>query len=519
MDFKTQPYPRPGFTRPNLNWTSLNGPWDFLFDDEDTGLSKGWPNYGLPDTVALSRGGSDEKSNKPNADESIVQKIASGTQQLIKNNNLLNESNPTENSKRTIQVPFVFQAPASGINERGVHEVLWYERTVTDPRTAEDRANGATVLLRFGAVDYESTVWVNTRYCGGHRGGHVPFDVDTTNALLADGYPQRITIRVYDSAYDLTQPRGKQYWNAQPESIFYTPSGGIWQSVWMEVVPRARIADSSGGTVLRSNDIASGTLACNVVVQGRRAGENLSVQATASFEGQLVSLSEKTPLSKETNSVSLSLNMKLSGQMQRMLPESSKTSHPANDDSCWRDGVALWSPEHPQLYDISIQLTNAAGDVVDTVDTYTGMRSISWTGGLWKLNDKPYFQALCLDQGYWPNTLMTPPTQNSLRQDIELSKKMGFNGCRKHQKVEDAAFYYWADKLGYLVWGEMASAYQFSDAYVDRFNQEWTEAVKLVINSPCVVTWTPVNESWAYTALKDNVTQRNHIRALYFMTK
>lgn len=515
-------YPRPGFTRPNLNWTLLNGAWDFLFDDEDTGLSGKWHLNGLPSKVTLAGAASDKNSDgaTQSGGESIVQKIASGTQELLENNNLISSSTTsTETNKRTIQVPFVFQAPASGINDRGVHEVLWYERSVDDPRTSADKASHAAVLLRFGAVDYQAAVWVNGHFCGGHRGGHVPFNVDITDALNQNGGPQRITVRVYDSAYDLTQPRGKQYWNAQPESIFYTPSGGIWQSVWLEVVPRARIADSSGGTVLRSNDIASGVLSCNIAVQGRRAGEDLSVQVTASFAGQLVSTSDKKALSKSSDSVGIDLDMKLSGEMQRLLPKSAKTAHPANDDACWRHDVALWSPEHPQLYDIGIQLTNVAGHVVDTVETYTGMRSISWTGGLWKLNGKPYFQTLCLDQGYWPDTLMTPPTQEALRRDIELAKKMGFNGCRKHQKVEDPAFYYWADKLGYLVWGEMASAYEFSDAYVDRFNQEWTEAVKLVINNPCIVTWTPVNESWGYTSLKDNITQRNHIRALYFMTK
>jgi beta-galactosidase/beta-glucuronidase len=149
------------------------------------------------------------------------------------------------------------------------------------------------------------------------------------------------------------------------------------------------------------------------------------------------------------------------------------------------------------------------------------MRSLDWTtgDGSFRLNGKPYFQALVLDQGYWPETGLTPPSEEALKKDIEISKAMGFNGCRKHQKVEDPLFLYWADKLGYLVWGEMANAYEFDDVYVDRFDHEWMEAVRRDINHPCVVTWTPGNESWGYKNLKDSVQERNHLRSLYYMTK
>jgi len=128
-------------------------------------------------------------------------------------------------------------------------------------------------------------------------------------------------------------------------------------------------------------------------------------------------------------------------------------------------------------------------------------------------------EQLVLDQGYWPDTGMTPPGPQSLKTDIELSKAMGFNGCRKHQKIEDPVFLYWADKLGFLVWGEMANGYQYSKDYVDRFDQEWTEGVRRDLNHPCIVTWTPVNETWGYPALKDDVEQQNHLRSLYYLTK
>ncbi|KAH8688387.1 family 2 glycoside hydrolase [Ilyonectria robusta] len=513
-------YPRPDFERSPLRWESLNGPWDFLFDDDDRGLSANWHRMSLPDEVGVTTTAALDSVIPTN--DSITRNIVGDTLSLIENNTFSTAARAS-NFKTTITVPFVFQAPASGINDRGVHEVLWYERAIADLRSDDEKRQGHRLLLRFGAVDYIATVWVNGEHVGGHRGGHVPFEIDVTDALAANpgGASHRLTVRVYDSAYDLTQPRGKQYWGAKPESIFYTPSGGIWQSVWLEVVPAARIADSSYGTVIKSNDIESGTLRSTVAVLGRRVGQSCSVEIEASFAGVPVGKSSKQALARESDAVLVELDLRLTEAQRSSLPQSVLQDAPLADDSCWRDGVALWSPEHPQLYDLVIRLLDESGKTLDEVKTTTGMRSINWTkgDGLWRLNDKPYFQALCLDQGYWPETFMTPPTADSLKVDIQLAKKMGFNGCRKHQKVEDPIFYYWADKLGYLVWGEMANAYQFSQEYVDRFNAEWTEAVKLVINRPSIVTWTPVNESWGYTSLKDNVDQRNHIRQLYYLTK
>lgn len=456
-----QSYPRPDFSRSSLNWTSLNGPWNFYFDDKDIGLSESW--------------------------------------QL---------NSPPKDSKRTIQVPYAFQAPASGINEQQAHEVLWYERVIKDIRTDDETTKGNRLTVRFGAVDYDATIWVDGQYAGGHRGGHVPFDVDITNAIT-DGKDAKLTLRIRDSPYDLTQPRGKQYWGPEPENIFYTPSSGIWQNVWLESVPATRIGNSSEGTVLRSNDIENGVLHASVAVVGRKAGSASTVEIKASFGGATVR-SIKGDLPKDRETVNLDLDLRLD-----------KAGPDAKDPYQWRNNLALWSPENPQLYDLTISLYDSDGKVVDEVHTTTGMRSIDWSKGdsTFRLNDKPIFQNLCLDQGYWPETLMTPPSADHLKRDIELSKAMGFNGCRKHQKVEDPIFLYWADKLGYLVWGEIANAYEFSQEYTERFNQEWTETVKRDINHPSVVAWTPVNESWAYKNLATNIEERNHIRTLFYLTK
>lgn len=498
-------YPRPDFYRPNLTWKSLNGEWNFLFDDEDVGLSERWFRDGLPHQVALITDHSSEGSRNQEV-EKLTQQIATQPDRFGSNNAFLRDAGVRINLKRIINVPFVFQTPASGIYDRGAHEVFWYE---LEFQTEDlDCANGRRLLLRFGAVDYEATVWVNGQFVGGHRGGHVPFDIDITDALKIDQDQHRLTIRVRDSPHDLTQPRGKQYWAPEPEGIFYTPSSGIWQSVWLESLPAVRIAGSSHGTILRADDVNTGILRAKISVLRRRIGQRYNIEVVANFDDVAVGAATKE-ISDATH-VDLEIDLHL--------PESKIQSFPP---SRLVNGLALWSPEQPNVYGIGITLKDEKGETVDDVRTFIGLRSLDWTSGdgTFRLNGKPYFQALVLDQGYWPETGITPPSPDALMKDIELSKAMGFNGCRKHQKVEDPVFLYLADRLGYIVWGEMANGYRFDDEYVDRFNQEWTEAVKRDINHPCVFAWTPVNESWGYPSLKDSVAERNHIRSLYHLTK
>lgn len=475
----TTDYPRPDFHRQNLNWHSLNGPWDLVFDDDDVGLQDLWQHRRI-------------------------------------------SSHPTQ---RTINVPYVFQCPASGINERNVHEVLWYEREIPDIRPLGSSTD-ERLLLRFGAVDYHATVWLEGQYVGEHRGGHVPFDLDITEAVVLasrEGNRKlyRLTIRVYDSAFDLTQPRGKQFWGPKSENIFYTPSSGIWQNVWLESVPRLRVADSSHGTILFGDNIDKGMLNARIALQGRGAQEKCAVEVEVRLAGVLVSRSGRLALGREEDFMRFDNVMRLSEQQLQDLPAELTHEIPLKDPTCWHHSVALWSPNHPTLYDLTIRLYDASGAETDTVHTTTGMRLLTWTtgDGTFRLNGRPYFQALFLDQGYWPDTLMTPPSQEALKQDILLSKAMGFNGCRKHQKVEDPVFMYWADRLGFLVWGEMASCFRFSILAAERFEGEWMEMVRRDINHPCIVTWTPVNESWGYGGLGDSARQRDHIRSLYYMTK
>ncbi|TKX25668.1 putative glycosyl hydrolases family 2 protein [Elsinoe australis] len=513
---KAEDYPRPDFVREHLDWTSLNGPWDFIFDDEDVGQLAQWQKTGLPDSVAVN---APESAADQSEAERITQNIIGGIVQIQKGNLFKGDSGSKTNEKRKINVPFVFQTPASGINERGAHEVLWYERPISDIRTSKAKENHNRLFLRFGAVDYEAIVWVDGQYVGEHQGGHVPFEIDVSDVIQEAPGHSRLTVRVRDSTYDLTQPRGKQYWAAEPESIFYTPSSGIWQNVWLESVPTARIADSSHGTVLRSNDIESGELHAEIAIQGRRSGQKLKVEISASFAGIPVS-SQTEDLPREVDTVHFSLPMRLSSSQQKQLPSEWQSS--LSDPISFSSGLALWSPTHPNLYDLTLRLIDPTTSTpLDTVHTTTGMRSLSWThgSGTILLNSRPLFQKLCLDQGYWSSTGMTPPSASALERDIRLAQSMGFNGCRKHQKVEDPVFLHHADRLGYLVWGEMANGYKFSAEYCARFDAEWDAAVRRDVNQFCVVCWTPVNESWGYTDLKGDARQRDQIRGLVSRTK
>ncbi len=295
----------------------------------------------------------------------------------------------------------------------------------------------------------------------------------------------------------MTIPRGKQYWREESEGIFYTRTTGIWQTVWLESVNRSRI-----DSLRLTPNVDADALDVEVGVEG--FGPGLTLRLTVEYGGERV-LDDRFGLQ--------------SALVERRLPLVSRGEQPTSPYPGRWGKPPLWSPEEPNLHDLGLELLDAEGEMLDAVDAYFGMRKIEAKDGQVYLNGRPYYQRLVLDQGYFPDGVLTAPTEQDLRRDIELAKEMGFNGARKHQKVEDPRWLYWADRLGFLVWGEMANAYQYSPDYVRRITAEWQEAVRRDYNHPCVVAWVPMNESWGVPNLGHESEQTEHLLALYHLTR
>ncbi|ADU29314.1 glycoside hydrolase family 2 protein [Evansella cellulosilytica] len=382
---------------------------------------------------------------------------------------------------KKINVPFSYQSELSGIGETAFHDLVWYKRSFTVPA---DWA-GQRIHLHFGAVDYRTWVWVNGEFVTYHEGGHVPFQADITDVLLDE--ENEVVVRVEDPSKDLDQPRGKQYWEEKSEGIFYLRTTGIWQTVWIEAVPTTFLEK-----VKMTPDIDKDELTVEYVVNGGKPDYQLEIEIM--FDGNHVSHDViQLTTNKGTRSILL------------------------NDFNVHGPG-RLWSPENPNLYDINFRIKDGL-DVVDEVTSYFGMRKISIENGIVMLNNHPYYMKLVLDQGYFPTGMLTPPSDEDIKNDIKLTKEMGFNGARKHQKIEDPRYLYWADKLGILVWGEMANAYTYTNDAVRRMTAEWQEAVERDYNHPSIVAWVPVNESWGVPRLLSDKRQQDHTLAMYYLTK
>jgi beta-galactosidase/beta-glucuronidase len=386
----------------------------------------------------------------------------------------------------TIRVPYSPETPASGIHDTGLYKSCWYRRTFEPPAVGK----GERVLLHFGAVDHRATVWVNGCQMGWHEGGYTPFSFDITDVLVS-GSANTIVVRAEDDPSDLAKPRGKQDWALNPHSIWYHRTTGIWQTVWLEVVPTVRI-----DRIRWTANLERWEIGCAVWVIGLPC-EGFSLRVTLRI-GEAV-------LADDTYLV-------VHHEVHRRIA----LSDPGIDD--FRNEV-LWDPARPALIDAELQLRDRSGAVIDSVRSYTALRSVATEGDRFILNGRPYPLRLVLDQGYWPETGLTPPDDEALRRDVELVKAMGFNGVRKHQKIEDPRFYYWADRLGLLVWAEMPSCYRFTQESVQRATREWTDVIQRDYSHPSIISWVPFNESWGVPNLPMNAAERHYVRALYHLTK
>lgn len=427
-------YPRPQLVR--KDWLNLNGEWDFAFDDKNIGVKEKWFQH----------------------EQSFNQKIT---------------------------VPFAYQTKLSGINDPTFHDHVWYRRDFT----VSENWKNKRVILHFGAVDYRAWIYVNGQYVGFHEGGNTSFSFDVTDYLTWND--ENLVVRVEDPSTDETIPRGKQFWIEKSDSIWYTRTTGIWQTVWLEPVSETRISK-----LRMTPDIDRG----DVIVEFEVAGDfiNKKVEIEVNFKGEMVS--------RDTIKVFERYHKRAINLYNR------KVFRTAFHHDGWN-----WTPENPNLFDIKVSLKDDREAVLDEIESYFGMRKVHIENGMVYLNNKPYYQKLVLDQGYWPDGLLTAPTDEELKKDIELALEMGFNGCRKHQKVEDPRFLYWADQLGFLVWGECAASPSYSEDAAARLTKEWIEIVERDYNHPSIVAWVPVNESWGVPFIKANKQQQHHSLALYHL--
>jgi beta-galactosidase/beta-glucuronidase len=389
-------------------------------------------------------------------------------------------NNKPEKFDGEIMVPFCPESALSGIGKSvGPDNRLWYRRKFELPVEWAEKQ----IMLNFGASDWETRVWINGTEIGSHRGGYDSFTFDITGALKDKGH-QEIIISVWDPVDQGTQPRGKQV--LKPEGIWYTSVTGIWQTVWLEPLSKDHIKSVSIIPDIDNNQ---------VTIVADLSGEALKghiLDAKVSGEGQLIS--EEI---SELNYVVIQI-----------------------------DDPVLWTPEYPFLYDFRLNLVRQDGMIADSIEGYFGMRKISlgkddkgYTRMM--LNDEFVFQFGPLDQGWWPDGLYTAPTDEALKYDIEVTKKLGFNMARKHVKAEPDRWYYWCDKLGLLVWQDMPSG----DAFIGRddpdiirteesekqFRFELKELIMDHFNHPSIVVWVPFNEGWGQSKTGEIV---NYIREI-----
>lgn len=361
-----------------------------------------------------------------------------------------------------ILVPFCPESKLSGIGYTDYMNAVWYHRTVTV--SAAELAG--RVLIHFGAVDYRCEVFVNGKSAGTHTGGYTSFAFDIT-ALLTEG-ENHLSVHAADDVKSHKQPSGKQSFNYASRGCYYTRTTGIWQTVWLEFVPETYLS-SMELIPDPDNSCAHVKLFTNQPALG------MSVSAEAVFDGNTVG----------------NVTVSCSGTCTMFtLPVSEKK---------------LWEPGSPALYDLTLKLISG-DEVVDTVSSYFGLRSIAISGKAILLNNKPVFQRLVLDQGFYPDGIYTAPTEEALKHDIKLSMALGFNGARLHEKVFEERFLYWADKLGYLVWGEYPNwGLNISKAdALCTYLPEWLESVKRDFNHPAIIGWCPLNETWDFEGKKQD---------------
>ena len=374
---------------------------------------------------------------------------------------------------KQILVPYCPESKLSGVQHVDFINCMWYQRKISIPSDW----NNKKIFLKFGAVDYMAEIYIDGNIIQRHYGGSSSFSVDVTRFVKA-GQEHNLVIQVKDDLRSGLQTGGKQCTGYYSGGCSYTRVTGIWQTVWMEAVAENGLKS----TVVRS-DID---------------------------QKQLIITPEFYKESDYTLEVVLKDGNKTIAKKSVLCTNNSVIVLPVKN-------MKLWSPESPFLYDIVYQVKDHDGNVIDEVKSYAGMRKVHIADGKFYLNNEPYFQRLVLDQGYYPDGIWTAPSDEALKNDIILGKNAGFNGARLHQKVFEERYYYWADKLGYITWGESASWVMDvnNELAARNYLSEWSEIVTRDRNHPSLVTWTPLNETWGS---RDGVYTR-FVRDIYNITK
>lgn len=459
-------YPRPLMMRDK--WIDLNGTWQFKFDDEKIGKSHRWFEEFPKDAYRIN-------------------------------------------------VPFSYETELSGINIHEFHSCVWYSRTL--PADSEQIADGE-FIIHFEGVDYLSTVWINGIFAGSHRGGNTGFQVNAAKLLKHSN--NIITVMVEDSEL-LYQPRGKQRWKDYNYGCWYVQTTGIWKNVWAEWVPplfidRLLIKPDAEKGVARF-EIGLMTTVESDVPDYSRETENL-------LDDQLFGNAVASGLTgyrlEDANISSALLEIKIhlsnNSQYISQFPISQKKID-VNIDIGKRDiQSSLWSPEQPQICIAECRIVQE-GEEIDKVDAYFAFRSLNTANGKIWLNHRPIFLRMILDQGYWEGGGLTAPNQEAFEREIREIKKLGFNGVRMHQKIEDHAFYYWCDRLGLVCWCEMPSSYQFSLPMERGFIDEWIEVLAQQMGYPSIISWVLFNESWGIPMIDFDDSQKLFVKSAYDLTK
>ncbi|OFK53073.1 glycoside hydrolase family 2 [Globicatella sp. HMSC072A10] len=388
-------------------------------------------------------------------------------------------------SDKKIKVPYTYETKLSNIDIQTPHNVIWYQKNVVFNK--EDK-----ITINFEGADFHTTVWLNGVKVGQNIGGYHRFSFDLDDYII-DGN-NSIIVRCEDSL-DTNQVRGKQRWLNNSFRCWYVQSTGIWKSVWIEY----RNSNVYLSSVKMKPEIDNDHLIIQPTISGNNSiikENDYFIEVDIYFEEELI-----------TNCCVL-----INHQEQEIILDTR-----VKRDSNW--GTKIWTIETPNLYDIRFKLLDNQTKILDEVNSYFGMRKISIEGDRILLNNRELYQKLILDQGYWPESGLTPPSVRALENDLEKVKSLGYNGVRKHQKIEDERFLYLCDKLGILVWIEMPSNYQFSDLSIKNFTEEWIKIVTQNFNHPSVITWVPFNESWGIKNIFKDKQQQSFTEGIYYLTK